>query len=172
MEACIFHNKRLGIAFKNVNGHNFLYHSKIHEHGTSIFRFFPNGSLFLAYAALTHKKGTKTKKICRSKFRFLRLERKSWRTCSQKSSLKPFAILRFLGSAWFPKCHFIWVNSAKNTQKIDVFYWFNSAKKGIFEPNLVEMLYNTSSNRGKLLWSLLLLIRIYSKGKILKKTDQ
>jgi hypothetical protein len=62
IEACIFHNKRLGIAFKNVNGHNFLYHSKIHEHGTSIFRFSPNWGLFLTYEGNTHKKKAQKKK--------------------------------------------------------------------------------------------------------------
>ena len=111
------------------------------------------------------------KKICRLKFRFLCLDRKSWVSWSHFLDSKPFAALSFLAYAWFPKRHFIMVDSAKTRRKW-WFYSFNSAKKGGVWAQFGRNALQYISNRGHLLGSLLLLVHIYSNGKNLKKTDQ
>jgi len=111
------------------------------------------------------------KKICRLKFRFLCLDRKSWVSWSHFLDSKPFAALSFLAYAWFPKRHFIMVDSAKTRRKW-WFYSFNSAKKGGVWAQFGRNALQYISNRGNLLGGLLLLVHIYSNGKNLKKTDQ
>ena len=119
----------------------------------------------------THGEKKVPKKICRLKFRFLCLDRKSWVSWSHFLDSKPFAALSFLAYAWFPKRHFIMVDSAKTRRKW-WFYSFNSAKKGGVWAQFGRNALQYISNRGHLLGSLLLLVHIYSNGKNLKKTDQ
>ena len=91
------------------------------------------------------KKDTKKIKICRSKFRFLCLDRKSCISWVEKVSPKPFATINFVIYAWFPKRHLIWGDSAKTRRKW-WFYWSNSAKKGgfwaLFSRNALHYIFN------------------------------